>query len=151
MKTSSSIEQQEERKAARYNGGSTRDNTPPVRPKMKKFDASRIAAWRWQPRKSANPGGRPKHDLAAEIAKAAFENNADALYKAFSKALSKGNAYSFKELADRAYGRLEEHVALDVSPYREMSDDDFKARIAELERQLGITPALPPEGQSKPN
>ena len=58
--------------------------------------------------KAGDPSGRPKHDLAAEIAKACIENNADALYKAFSKALLKGNAYAFKELSDRAYGRLKE-------------------------------------------
>ena len=96
MKTADSIEQQPERKAARDNGDegvSRRENTPPSRVKMKKLEASRIAPWRWQPGHCPNPGGRPKHDLAAEIAKACFENNADALYKAFSKALLKGNAY----------------------------------------------------------
>jgi len=51
----------------------------------------------------ARPGGCPKHDLASEIAKACFENNADALYTAFSKALLRGNAYVFKALSDRAY------------------------------------------------
>ena len=89
--------------------------------------------------------------MAAEIARAAFENNADALYEAFSKTLLKGNPYTFKELSDRAYGRLKEHVAVDVGPCRDMSDDDIKARIAELEKQLGVIPALPPADESKPN
>jgi hypothetical protein len=99
MKTAGSIEEQEERKAARSNRDprhSSRANTPPVRVKMKKLDASRISAWRWQPGHSGNPSGRPKHDLGAEIARAVFENNADALYKAFSKALLRGNAYAYK-------------------------------------------------------
>ena len=93
--------------------------------------------------KAGDPSGRPKHDLAAEIAKACFENNADALYKAFSKALLKGNAYAFKELSDRAYGRLKEKIAVDVGPYRDMSNEDIEARIKELARELGVTPALP--------
>ena len=155
MKTADSIEQQPERKAARDNGDSLRENTQPVTQKRKRGDASRIAAWRWQPGKSANPGGRPKHDLAAEIARAAFENNADALYKAFSKTLLKGNAYAYKELADRAYGRQKEKVEVDVSQYRDLSDEELQARIAELERQLGISssgPALlPSASETKPN
>ena len=111
MKTSDSIEQQPERKAARDNGddpASSPELTPPIRPKLKQRDASRIAAWRWQLGKSANPGGLPRHDLAATIARACFENNSDALYKAFSRALLKGNAYAFKELSDRAYGKMKE-------------------------------------------
>ncbi|HEX8892563.1 MAG TPA: hypothetical protein VF783_04525, partial [Terriglobales bacterium] len=85
MKTSNSIEQQEERKAARDNGqdgDSSRENTQPVTQKRKRGDASRIAAWRWQPGKSANPGGRPKRDLASDMAQAIFEENGPALYRA---------------------------------------------------------------------
>ena len=159
MKTSDSIEGQEERKAARDNrvsgdsqGDSSRVSKPPVRQKLKKLDASRIAAWRWQPGQSGNPNGRHKGDLASEIARAAFERNADALYKAFSKALLKGNAYAFKELSDRAYGRLKERIEVEAGPLRNMSDDDLKVRIAELEKQLGLVPALPPASEdSKPN
>ena len=110
-------------------------NTLPVRKKSGRGDATRISAWRWQPGQKGDPSGRPKHDLAAEIAKACIENNADALYKAFSKALLKGNAYAFRELSDRAYGRLKRN--------RDMSNEDIEARIKELERELGVTPALP--------
>jgi hypothetical protein len=152
MKTSDSIEEQTERKAARSNADSVRANTRPAGTKSGRGDATRILPWRWQAGTSGNPSGRPKHDLAAEIAKACFENNADALYKAFSKALLKGNAYAFKELSDRAYGRLKEKVEVDVGPYRHMSDADLRTRIAELEKQLGYTPALPPaEDEPKPN
>jgi hypothetical protein len=89
MKTSDSIEQQEARKEARNEGSnahSSRENTQPVTQKRGRGDASRIAAWRWQPGKSANPGGRPKQDLAAEIAREVFEHNVPALYKAYTKA-----------------------------------------------------------------
>jgi hypothetical protein len=157
MKTSDSIGQQEERKANKNgsdNAQPSRENTPSVRPKLKQRDASRIAAWRWQPGKSANPGGRPKRDLAAEIARAVFEQNAEALYKAYTKAALKGNAYAFKELADRAYGKLKERHEVEVGPYREATDEQIQQRIRELERQLGIeraAPALPPAPDTKPN
>lgn len=110
-------------------------------------DAHRIAPFRWQPGKSANPGGRPKTDLAAEIARACFEQNAEALFKAFSKSLLRGNAYCFKELSDRAYGKLKERHEVELGPYREMTEEQLQQRIVELERELGIShaePALPP-------
>jgi hypothetical protein len=57
---------------------------------------------------SGNPGGKPKNDLAKEIAQAIFENDADAIYRAYAKALRAGNAYAFTVLADRAFGKLKE-------------------------------------------
>src|SRR5215472_9122032 len=105
MKTAESIEEQGERKQARDNK-SARDSTPPVKPKLAQRDATRIAPWRWPAGKSANPGGRPRNDIAKEIAVAIFANNTEALYKAYRKALLKGNAYALKELADRAFGKL---------------------------------------------
>lgn len=117
-------------------------NTQPAR-KKKPYEgyASRIAAWRWQPGRSGNPSGRPKHDLAAEIARAVFEQNADALFQAFSKALLRGNAYAFKKLADRAYGKLKESHQLDISPYQDFSTEDLAAQIRRLEVQLGYAKA----------
>lgn len=47
----------------------------------------------WKPGQSGNPNGRPKRDMAAEIAKAIFENNAEMIYAAYTKMLRKGNAY----------------------------------------------------------
>jgi Family of unknown function (DUF5681) len=119
-------------------------STPPVKPKLKQRDATRIAAWRWQPGRSANPGGRPKHDLAREVARAIFENNMEALHCAYAKAALKGNAYCFKELADRAYGKIKEHTELTGASggpleYREISDEDLEKQIAQLEHQLGFT------------
>ena len=100
MKTSQSIEQQEERKAARDDGGdlahSSRTSTPPVREKLKQRDASRIAKWKWPKGFAPNPTGKAgRHDLAAELAKAIFEDNAPALYRAYLKAALKGNGYVF--------------------------------------------------------
>ena len=36
-----------------------------------------------------------------------FEENQEAIYEGLAKALIKGNAYVYKELSDRAYGKLE--------------------------------------------
>lgn len=66
--------------------------------------------FKWKPGQSGNPGGRPKNDIAAQIARAVFENNIQGLYDAFAKALLKGNAYVFKELADRGYGKVKETI-----------------------------------------
>jgi hypothetical protein len=110
----------------------------------------------WPKGVSDNPSGRAKHDIAAEIARAVFEHNAEALYYAYSKAALKGNAYAFKELADRAYGKLKERHEVEVGPYREMTEEQLLQRIKQLEQQeLGITreaPALlPPIDDLKPN
>ncbi|HEY2467837.1 MAG TPA: DUF5681 domain-containing protein [Terracidiphilus sp.] len=59
----------------------------------------------WKPGQSGNPGGRPKRDLAAEIARAIFERDADAIERAFAKELRKGDSRVFAALADRAYGK----------------------------------------------
>ncbi len=60
----------------------------------------------FQPGQSGNPGGRPKRDLASEVARAIFEGNADAIYKAMLKALKRGNPKVFAVLADRGFGKL---------------------------------------------
>jgi hypothetical protein len=62
---------------------------------------------------SGNPGGRPKNDKAKEIAQAIFEGNEEAIYKAFGKALLKGNAYAFDVLANRAFGKLTDKMKLE--------------------------------------
>ena len=67
---------------------------------------------------------RPKHHRAAEIARAVFENNREALDKAFAKAALPGKAYAFKALADRAYGKLRETHQVEISTYRDVSEED---------------------------
>jgi hypothetical protein len=159
MKTSDSIEQQPERKAARDNGDSSPISRPPVSQKLKQRDATRIASWRWKPGQSGNPTGKAgRNDLAAEIARAVFESQPEALFKAFSKALLRGNAYAFKELADRAFGRLKERIEVDRGPYADMSEQDLQQRVRELEDKLGVPHAEPKilspasdDSDSKPN
>lgn len=62
------------------------------------------------PGQSGNPSGRVKNDVAAEIARAIFENDSEAIYRAFAKGLRSGNAYAFSVLADRGFGKLKEKV-----------------------------------------
>ena len=39
-------------------------------------------------------------------------------------------AYAFQWLADRAFGKLKESISQEISPYRELSDEDLLKRIA---------------------
>ena len=154
MKTADSIEQQEARKQARDNGNSSPASTPPASKKSGRGDANRIAPWRWKPGQSGNPTGA-RHDLAREVARAVFENNMEALYKAYSKAALKGNAYAFKELADRAFGKLRETIHAEISPFDGQTDEDLEAKVRELEEKLGYRSpepkVLPPADAPKPN
>jgi len=62
------------------------------------------------PGQSGNPGGKPKFDHAQAIARAIFENDSEAIYAAFAKALRSGQAYAFDVLANRAFGKMKETV-----------------------------------------
>lgn len=64
----------------------------------------------WKPGQSGNPGGRPKRDLAAEIARAIFEQNLEAITLVFAAELKKGNSKVFSALADRAYGKPRQQI-----------------------------------------
>jgi len=64
----------------------------------------------WPKGVSGNPGGKPGYDVGAKIARTIFESNEEAIYHAMAEALLRGNAYTFKELCERAYGKLKEDV-----------------------------------------
>jgi hypothetical protein len=81
----------------------------------------------WQPGQSGNPSGRPKKDWSQIIAQQVFENNPELLYKAYSAALAKGQAFAFQVLSDRAYGKLKEKL--------ELSGTDEIANMLEKARQ----------------
>jgi len=102
---------------------------------------------------SGNPGGRPKNDLAREIAKAIFENNKEGAYNALAKALMRGNAHVFKELADRAYGKVTEKHELtgkDGAPleYCDMTEAQLSERIKQLECDLGLVRQIDDAGRA---
>ena len=65
-----------------------------------------------KPGQGGNPGGRPKRDLASEVAQAVFEGNEEAIYKAMLKALLKGDPEVFAVLADRAFGKCSQRVEI---------------------------------------
>jgi len=67
-------------------------------------------AYRWKKGQSGNPGGRPKHDYAAELARAIIEGNPEAAYKGLLAQLGKGNAKVFVALAERGYGKLPQAI-----------------------------------------
>jgi hypothetical protein len=138
MKTSDSIAEQDERKQARGDEDSLPATTQPVTQKHTRGDASytaHIAPWKWRPGQSGNPSGK-RNDLAAEIARAVFENNAEALCKAFCKMALRGSAYAFQVLADRAYGKLKESRVIEHAPFQDVSTPDLEAKIAKLEAEF---------------
>ena len=105
MRTADSIAQQAE-SAAVTNRQSTRKG------ETREQKIAKVKPYQWQPGQSGNPKGARRSDVARRIAKQIFENNEEEAYVALAKALLKGNAYVFKELAERAYGKLTEHHTL---------------------------------------
>jgi hypothetical protein len=164
MKTAFTIERQESRKkdekeaqAPGSDGRLSSQFSPPVTrvgkgSKTKASDGDRLKPWQWQKGVSGNPGGVPKVDVAAELARAIIEGNQELIYKAFVKALSKGNAYCLQVLADRGYGKLKESRVIEHAPYQDVSTQDLEAHIQELEAKLiaslverGYTITKPPQ------
>ncbi len=109
----------------------------------------------WPKGVSGNPAGRPKGDMSSEIARAVFENNPAAIYQGMLRQLKKGNPRVFKVLADRAFGKVQETIELDVSQgiverlqaarRRELeglSDEELEEQIRQLVQQLGYVPAI---------
>jgi Family of unknown function (DUF5681) len=114
--------------------------------------APQIAPFRWVKGQSGNPGGRPKKDFAAEFARKVLEaqGNEELLAKyatGFARQLAKGNAYTFKELAERGYGKLKE--TKEVHVYDETPDADLNKRIADLERDLGLARQIDEAGRAE--
>lgn len=100
----------------------------------------------FMPGQSGNPGGKPKVDVAKAIARAVFERDPEALIEAFVQATRKGNAYAFKELADRAYGKVTDKLQVTETPVTQ--DADLPGRIAQLERDLGLAGQIDEAGRA---
>jgi hypothetical protein len=123
VKTAESIERQESRKKDAKSSVFCAHNNTPISTKQPRNGTERLKPFRFQPGQSGNPGGRPKVDLAAEIAKALFDQDAEAIFAAFQKVLRKGSPYAFQVLSDRAFGKMKETIAHEhsrtkVSPTR---------------------------------
>jgi hypothetical protein len=106
-----------------------------------------LAPYKYPKGVTGNPGGKNQHDIAQLIAQAVFENNQAEAYAAFSKAIRTGNAYVFKELAERAYGKLKESKEV-THIHQDVADADLDKRIADLERDLGLARAIDEAGVS---
>ncbi len=102
MRTAETIAQMQEMKPAKVSKRGKHPNSRANLKPVKNGDPPR------------NPTGRngwvTGTDVAAILARAVIEGNYEAAYKGLAYQLSKGNAYTFKELAVRAYGNLPQHV-----------------------------------------
>lgn len=74
----------------------------------------------------ANPGGKNQHDSCKMISRMIFESNFQSVYEAQLGAVLSGNAYAYKEHADRAYGKIKE--SLDISGLEGLADAISRAR-----------------------
>ena len=115
MKTADSIERQESRKESEKKGRDGAHNSAPVS-EGRRRNLEILAAHRFPKGVSGNPGGKPKRDIASDIARAIFENDGPAIYAAFAKMLRKGSPYAYQVLSDRAYGKLKERHEVEISP-----------------------------------
>jgi hypothetical protein len=97
---------------------------------QKSIDA--IAPFKWAKGQSGNPGGRPKDDISAGIARAILAGNQEAIYKALTDALLRGNAYVFDVLANRGYGKIKETISYEHSGTIRHDIASVDARILEL-------------------
>ena len=112
-----------------------------------------MVPWQWKKGQSGNPGGRVKHDFAADFARKVLEAQGNETLlnqyaQGFAEQLMKGNAYTFKELAERGYGKLKE--AKEVTHiYQDVPDSDLQRRMDELIRDLGLARAVDEAGGSQ--
>lgn len=90
----------------------------------------------FKPGNSGGPG-RPKNDIAEQIAIMALEMCPAEVAQAMAKQMLKGNAYTFKEMAERGCGKLKERKEI-THIYEETADADLNRRCAELLADLGL-------------
>lgn len=100
----------------------------------------------WTPENKPKSPGRPR-DEAAEISRAAFANNRQAIYDAVAKQLLSGNPYAYSVHSDRGYGKLKEIKEV-THIHGEVADADLNDRIAQLERDLGLAGAIDAAGRT---
>ncbi len=107
---------------------------------------------------SGNPGGKPRVDMSAIIARAILEENQEAIYEGLAKALIKGNAYVYKELSDRAYGKVNTPVTVEAGEQLATILTEGRQRAAANRGNTALAapavfpaPALPPAVEIVPS
>jgi len=94
----------------------------------------------WKPGQTGNPVGKngwsERNDLAAEIARAIFEQDGEAIFESFRKLLRSGSPYGYQVLADRAYGKLKETVRHERGPLADVPTEELDKQIEELETKF---------------
>ena len=106
-RTAEQIEESKEQRASAHSEPSGKQSVKRVI-----GNPDKTIPYRFKPGQCGNPGGRPKNDLAKEIAQAVFAQDPEAIRAAMERALLKGNAYVFKELADRGYGKVSDKLEM---------------------------------------
>ena len=81
--------------------------------KVRRGNPDKIRPFAFKPGQSGNPGGRPKIDVAAEIARRAFEKDPEAIAKAMHAKLRRGDAKVFTTCGERGYGKLPTPVSVE--------------------------------------
>jgi hypothetical protein len=138
MRTADSIEESKAQKSVSSQGESQ------TKRKIHPNSLKNLALW--VPGVSGNPGGKPRYDVGAQIARAVLEGNREAAYIALSKALLKGNAYVFKELCERGFGKLKETHEVQHT-YQDVKDGDLNERISSILRELGLAAEVDEAGR----
>lgn len=139
MRTADSIEESKAQQEVSEDSSSRSEHQPKQR-------GENLIKFRWPKGVSGNPGGRPKKDFAAEFARKVLEaqGNEELLEQyatGFARQLVKGNAYTFKELAERGWGKLKETHEV-THRYEDVKDGDISERIDGILRDLGLARAV---------
>lgn len=145
MRTANQIEEANAAREIEKDAGVNSPQTKPVKLLTNGVSPDVGKATQFKPGQSGNPGGKRKGDTAKRIAKRIFDDNEEALYEVYLQSALKGNPYTFKELAERGFGKLKEQVEITTT---ETDDSNLSRRIAELEHDLGYARAIDEAGRT---
>jgi hypothetical protein len=87
-----------------------------------------------KPGEVRNPGGRPKSDLSAEVARLVFEGMDTKQAATALRKILLANPKMFQVLSDRAYGKLKIPIETSTSLH-DMTDEELRERLERLKRE----------------
>jgi hypothetical protein len=105
-------------------------------------DVARDERGLWLPGRSANPGGRPSRDNPVKIAARKHGTAAiDTLFELMQDKKQPGavRVSAARELLDRAYGRPEQAVSVDVELARKKISELTLDEVRELKAKIALT------------